>query len=60
MIGGRKHGKLRKAPRLGCKDVPRVMAVEAPRAVLLASTSHETTPATTAASLAIGPRVGQI
>ena len=48
-----RHGK---APRPGRKYVPRVMAAEAPRAVLLTNTSHETMPAATAASLAIGPR----
>jgi hypothetical protein len=45
------------APKPGCKDVPRVAPVEAPPAVPPATRSrHETAPATTVASLAIGPR----
>jgi hypothetical protein len=45
------------APKPGRKDVPRVAPAEAPLAVLLATRSrHEMAPATTVASLAIGPR----
>jgi hypothetical protein len=44
-----------KTPRPGREDVLRVMPVEAPRVAPPASTGrHETTPATPAASLAIG------
>ena len=45
-----------KAPRPRREDVPRVTATEAPRAALPANTSHETMPAATTASLAVGPR----
>jgi hypothetical protein len=45
------------APRSGCEDVSRVAPTEALRAAPPATRSrHETTPATTMASLAIGPR----
>jgi hypothetical protein len=45
------------APKPGRKDVPRVAPAEAPPAVPSATRSrHETVPATTVASLAIGPR----
>jgi hypothetical protein len=45
------------APKPGRKDVPRVAPTEAPPAAPPATRSrHETTPATTVASLAIGPR----
>jgi hypothetical protein len=45
------------APKPGREDVPRVAPVEAPTAALPATRSrHETTPATTVAILAIGPR----
>jgi hypothetical protein len=47
-----------KTPRQGREDVSRVTIVEAPRVAPLASKSrHETTLATTAASLVIGPRI---
>jgi hypothetical protein len=45
------------APRPEREDVPRVAPAEAPTAPPLATRSwHETTPVTTMASLAIGPR----
>jgi hypothetical protein len=44
-------------PRPGREDVPRVAPAEVPTAAPPATRSrHETTPATTAASLVIGPR----
>jgi hypothetical protein len=46
-----------KAPKPGREDVPRVAPVEAPPTMPPATRSqHETTPTTTMASLAIGPR----
>jgi hypothetical protein len=48
---------LAEAPKPGRKYVPRVAPVEAPLAAPPATRSrHETAPATTVASLAIGPR----
>jgi hypothetical protein len=45
------------APKPGREDVPRVAPAEAPPAAPPATRSrHETTPATTVASLVIGPR----
>jgi hypothetical protein len=45
------------APRPGCEDVPRIAPAEAPPVAAPATKSrHETTPATTVASLAIRPR----
>jgi hypothetical protein len=59
-MGDRKRGKSRKArggAQAGCDDVPRVAPAEAPPAAPSATRSrHETTPATTVTSLAIGPR----
>ena len=45
-----------KAPKPGREDMPRVIAAEALRAAPPANTSHKTTPAAIAASLAIGPK----
>jgi hypothetical protein len=51
------HARHMEAPSLGCEDVLRVASVEASMAVPPATRSrHETTPATTVASLAIGTR----
>jgi hypothetical protein len=45
------------APKPGRKDVPRVALAEvSPAASLATRSQHETTPATTMAHLAIGPR----
>jgi hypothetical protein len=45
------------APRPGCEDMPRVAPAEEPTTAPLATKSwHETTPAATVTSLAIGPR----
>jgi hypothetical protein len=59
-MSGRKRGKRHKArgrAQAGCEDVPRVAPAEAPPATPPATRSrHETMPATTVASLAIGPR----
>jgi hypothetical protein len=47
------HARRVEAPRPGREDVPRVVTTVAPPAT---RSRHETTPATTVASLAIGPR----